>query len=159
MKIKLILGTLFIFGGLVSVQAGDEIDDSQIGLVKVSVYDVDTPPAFAFPTDDPDEVDGLPRAFPGAPPQVPHEMASMLPLQYFGDSLKEGNQCLDCHDKPRHIGKKSSRRSPMSKSHYNAVGPQKSWKISGTRFNCNQCHTPVSDAKPLVASTFMRLGD
>lgn len=132
------------------VHAAELMDDAQLGLSKTSVFDVPTPQPFTYSDLEPEDSDSLPRAFPGAPPQVPHEIESLLPIAAVD------NACLECHDKPRHIGKKSSTRAPMSESHYSVKGERKKdWKMAGLRYNCTQCHVPQAQVKPLVDNTFI----
>lgn len=143
--------TIILFAIAISgiVQAQQSLDDAQLGLDKSSVFDTPTPQAFSHAVLDPEDSDALPRSFPGAPPQVPHEIESMLPI------VTDDNQCLECHDKPKHIGKKSSTRSPMPESHYAVKGEnKKEWRMAGARFTCTQCHVPQADVGTLVDNTF-----
>lgn len=151
MSYKSILGALFLVAGFVTTtQAGKPVSDTEIGLSKTSVFDTPAPDAWAYTKADPEDVDTLPRAFPGAPPQIPHEIATMLPIQ------TDSNLCLECHDNPRYIGKGYKGKSPMPESHYAVKGEKFSdWKMSGARFNCTQCHAPQAEGvKPLVENTF-----
>ena len=151
-KIAVVASALMVLAGVGIVGAGEVLDDSNMGLSKTSVFDTPSPMAFGHAATDPEDSDALPRSFPGAPPQVPHEIESMLPI------LAGDNQCLDCHDKPRSIGKKRKGRSPMPESHYAVAGDDKAkWKLSGARFTCVQCHVPQADVKPLVGNTFVNV--
>ena len=153
-KISITTGALTALIGLGIATAGELLDDTEMGLSKTSVFDTPSPTAFSHATTDPEDSEPLPRAFPGAPPQIPHEIESMLPI------LAKDNQCLDCHDEPRSIGKKRKGRSPIPESHYAVMGDDRSkWKLSGARFTCNQCHVPQVDVKPLVDNTFVNLSD
>ena len=66
------------------------VDDNEIGLSKTSVFDVPDPEAFVYDETRARYSKSMQRAFPGAPPQVPHEMVSMLPITL------DDNQCLEC---------------------------------------------------------------
>ena len=92
---------------------GPPIDDRELGLSKGSVYDVLSPAVFSYPTTEPDESQNLPRAFEGAPPLVPHEVAGAA-----ADHGEAKRVRLDCHNKPLLIGKNKKGISPMSESHY-----------------------------------------
>ena len=131
-------------------QAAEPVSDDQIGLSKTSVFDTPAPDSWSYTNQDPENVERLPRAFPGAPPQIPHEVASMLPIK------TDENLCVECHDNPRYIGKGYQDKSPMPESHYAVKGEKYSdWKMSGARFNCTQCHAPQAEGvKPLVGNTF-----
>lgn len=132
--------------------SSDAIDALNMGLSKTSVFDTPTPESFAYSDAKPGRNEWLPRAWEGAPPQIPHGVERYLPI------VAEENQCLDCHDAPEHIGKPKNmdrsvkNKSPMSKSHYSDNNPDAD--VSGARFNCTQCHVPQSNSAPLVESTF-----
>lgn len=138
--------------GLACAHTGSSFDEQDLGLSKTSVFDTPSPGVFAYTDADPEDVDKLPRSFPGAPPLIPHEIKSMTPI------MASDNQCLECHDKPRYIGKDIKDKSPMSKGHYAVVKEKVTgWELSGARFNCTQCHVMQSDAEPLVSNTFVNV--
>ena len=128
------------------------VNDSDIGLSKTSVFNTPDPELFAYDDTRARYSKAMARAFPGAPPQVPHEVESMLPITL------EDNQCLECHDRPDEIGAESVKGgNPMDKQHYAQVGQmgsEEGWRLSGMRFNCNQCHVPQAGVDPLVENTF-----
>ncbi len=123
--------------------------DDQMGLSKTSVFDNPSPDVFAYPETKPADASGLPRAYIGAPPQVPHSIANLLPI-----SAKR-NKCLGCHDDTEMIGKKRDPgvATPMPASHYHKAADG-SLTFSDTRYVCVQCHTPQADVKELVGNTF-----
>ena len=127
------------------------IDELNMGLSKTSVFDTPTPEAFSYPKTKAGKAENLPRAYEGIPPQIPHKVDSYLPIS------PEDNQCLECHDKPELIGKKGTKKSPMSKAHYidpRGDSQEMADEVVGARFNCMQCHVPQSDAPALVGNTF-----
>jgi cytochrome c-type protein NapB len=91
----------------------------------------------------------LDRAFPGAPPQIPHTVEDMLPI------TAGSNECLDCHH-PDNVTDEDER--PIPKSHFErpvmAKGRkgdpmvwvvrsyQKADDVVGTRYDCTMCHVP-----------------
>ena len=127
------------------------VDDSSIGLSKTSVFDDPTPVAPVYDAPPPGAPVTAPaRYFPGAPPVIPHSIDGLVPI------TGQSNSCLGCHDKPDLIGKTAKGvATPMTASHY--VSPwskdKPSGKVSGARYNCDQCHAPQSAAKPLVKNT------
>ena len=137
-----------------SVCADGGVSDSDIGLSKTSVFNVPAPDSFAYDDTEARRSKAMPRAFPGAPPQVPHEVVSMLPITL------DDNRCLECHDRPEMIGQSEFKGgNPMNKEHYSAVGEAQSfkgWRLSGARYNCNQCHVPQAGVVPLVKNTFVK---
>jgi cytochrome c-type protein NapB len=105
----------------------------------------------------PGESTKLERAYPGAPPQVPHEMESMLPI------TGESNDCLECHLPENATEKKDV---PTPKSHFErpiigeskpgeamvtvVKGYEKQKELLGSRYHCNMCHLPqATNVEPL----------
>ena len=131
---------------------GGGVNDSDIGLSKTSVFDDPEPEVFVYDETRARYSKSVARAFPGAPPQVPHEIESMLPITL------DDNQCLECHDRPDEIGGEAGRGGkPMDKMHYSQVGAEDSedgWSLSGLRYTCNQCHVPQAGVAPLVENLF-----
>ncbi len=126
------------------------IADTEIGLAKGSVFDVAVPPVPAGNISDPGDLPPVGRAFPSAPPRVPHAVADFMPI------TREENWCVDCHmldwtapgdDEP----------TAISFSHYmNLRGEADDIgsKIVGARWVCVSCHLPDVDTPPLVENTF-----
>jgi len=127
------------------------IDELNMGLSKTSVFDTPTPNVYTYSDAKPGYNDRIAKAWDELPPLIPHRVDEFLPV------VLEDNQCLDCHDVPKYIGKPfnmdrtKKSKSPMSKGHYVSA---KLEDVSGARFNCMQCHVPVSNAKPLVENTY-----
>jgi cytochrome c-type protein NapB len=128
------------------------IADTDLGLSKTSVFATPSPETFSYGKASPGDSQNLPRAFPGAPPQIPHEIDSFLPL------VPDNNMCLDCHDQPEKIGKpQAGGPTPIPASHYTDLrhAPGRVMKkLSGARFICTQCHVPQANVKPLVENVF-----
>ena len=148
---------LFIASSLIALISacaivGGGVEDSTIGLSKTSVFNTPDPEVFVYDETKARYSKAMARAFPGAPPQVPHEMESMLPITL------DDNQCLECHDRPEDIGTAEVKGGqPMDKKHYSQVGEAgnyEGWHLSGLRYNCNQCHVPQAGVAPLVDNSF-----
>ena len=107
-KRNLIIGCVLAMGGGL-VMAGQAVDALNMGLSKTSVFDVPDPEPFHYNDIRPKKSKALPRAYPGAPPQIPHRVDDALPIM-AGDNL-----CLDCHDKPDKWGEevKEGKGTPM----------------------------------------------
>lgn len=98
------------------------------------------------------------RSFTAAPPQVPHDIEGLLPID-----LAE-NACLACH-LPEHAGDQDI---PIPKSHFSrpqidiallratgtpsdggmlsyVAGYTAGEELTGARYNCVQCHTPQAE--------------
>jgi cytochrome c-type protein NapB len=79
------------------------------------------------------------RTFKEQPPLVPHA------VENFDEITVDDNQCLECHA-PSNAAKKGAPQVAASHLAGNAV--------LMARYQCNSCHVPQVDAKPLVANTF-----
>jgi cytochrome c-type protein NapB len=116
-----------------------------------SVFETQTPTLYTYSDTKPGYNDRLEKSWDELPPSVPHRTEEFLPV------VIEDNQCLDCHDVPKYIGKPLNtdrtvkNKSPMSEEHYASNDLE---EISGARFNCTQCHVPLSNAPALVESTY-----
>lgn len=112
------------------------------------------------------------RAFENAPPMIPHDVDGMLPITI------DNNSCTACHDP---AVAPSMGATPLPKSHFTDFRPNTSLakngmitkegkevvntsdfktvatpleSLSGTRFNCSQCHTPQSNSTMVPKNTF-----
>ena len=127
------------------------IDELNMGLSKTSVFDTPTPNVYTYSDAKPGYNDRLARAWEELPPLIPHKTEEFLPV------VMDDNQCLECHDVPKYIGKPfntdrtKKSKSPMSSNHYVDDTHE---EVTGARFNCMQCHVPVSNAAPLVDNTY-----
>jgi cytochrome c-type protein NapB len=157
MNKKTTLTVLLLGGAALAIQpvaGGEKLPADEMGLSKTSVFDTPTPVAPTYPTAQPGTALPLPRAYPSAPPQIPHEVTTLLPI-----TLKN-NACLQCHDKPYLIGQEipENQPTPMPESHYTDLRnnpDQVTGKLIGSRFVCSQCHAPQAEATPLVENTFV----
>ena len=112
------------------------------------------------------------RAFENAPPMIPHDVEGMLPITI------NNNQCTSCHEPAVAV---SMGATPIPKSHFTDFRPNttlakdgriaKEGKavtntsdfktvgkpldtLSGTRFNCSQCHAPQSEGNMVPKNDF-----
>lgn len=88
------------------------------------------------------------RTFVGQPPMVPHTVDQYVPL------TMEENACLDCHITTELRGQKVPK---IGESHFSRTIKKKdgSPAVEMSRFQCDSCHVPQVDAKPLVDSKFV----
>lgn len=127
------------------------LDELNMGLSKTSVFDDPTPPVAHYSDIKPGKSDRNPTSYHTAPPQITHRVEEYLPI------TAEENQCTDCHDKRKQIGKewKKGKKVPMPDNHYGTFNkPGGVEDVAGARYNCTLCHAQQSDAPPLVGSTF-----
>jgi len=88
------------------------------------------------------------RTFVGQPPMVPHTVDQYVPL------TMEENACLECHITDFLRGQPVPK---MGESHFSKTFKRRdgSPAVSMDRFQCDTCHVPQVDAKPLVDSKFV----
>jgi nitrate reductase (cytochrome), electron transfer subunit len=88
------------------------------------------------------------RTFVGQPPMVPHTIDQYVPLTI------EENACLECHITDELRGQKVPK---IGQSHFSTTIKKKdgSPAVEMSRFQCDSCHVPQVDAKPLVDSKFV----
>jgi nitrate reductase cytochrome c-type subunit len=74
-----------------------------------------------------------PLVFAQTPPSIPHPTDGYL-------VTKQENNCLECHDKPRDIGKKRGKAqpTPAPTSHYESLAGKPA--IDSSHFACDTCH-------------------
>lgn len=142
-----------VFALSTTAYAAQPISADSMGLSKTSVFAVPEQKAAQYPTTAPGESKLLPRAYAGAPPQVPHDVSDFLPI------TADSNMCLACHNQPALQGKKREKGAvvPIPASHYTdhrTPGAKAGENVINARFNCNQCHVPQSNAPVLVENTF-----
>lgn len=146
-SIVLALTTPSVFAATQAVAA------DSMGLSKQSVFVVPEPKVYQESGQQAGQNKLLPRAYLNAPPQIPHDIADFLPI------TAQGNMCIACHNQPDQWGKKLKvgEARPIPQSHFtdlrNAPGKVTD-QLIGARYNCNQCHVPQTNAKPLVENTF-----
>lgn len=86
------------------------------------------------------------RTFSTQPPLVPHAVDN------FDEITVADNQCLECHGLDNYRKKNAPK---MGDSHL-AFSPDGTKKVvTMDRYQCNTCHVPQVDAKPLVENTFV----
>lgn len=85
------------------------------------------------------------RTFSTQPPVIPHA------VENFDEVSLEGNQCLDCHSAANYEKKKAPK---IGDSHFVTREGKKLDQATAGRYNCQQCHVPQVDAKPLVDNAF-----
>jgi cytochrome c-type protein NapB len=153
MTLHRILIVIMLLTAGTAFAGGKGIPADSMGLSKSSVFKVPAQKAYSSKAEQPGQNELLPRAYPGAPPQIPHSIADFLPI------TTQSNMCIACHANPGQWGQKREKGTPtpIPPSHYTdrRNAPDKvTDHLMGARFNCNQCHVPQLDAKPLVENTF-----
>lgn len=86
------------------------------------------------------------RNFKEQPPLIPHKVDG------FDDINATENACLDCHSHSEFRGQKIPR---AGKSHFVTPATANAEPVLDMkRWQCNSCHVPQIDAKPLVENVF-----
>jgi len=141
-----------LVGSISIAQADNRIVDSHTGLSKQSVFDVPTPESFNYQGVMPGTDPVYKRAYPGAPPQIPHNIEWVTPVK------AAVNYCLNCHSNPASLSQPlQGKPTPIPPSHYTDLrhAPDKvSKKLVGARYVCTQCHVPQADVELLVKNRF-----
>jgi len=136
----------------VAPNSASQLAANDMGLSKTSVLEAPQPQPFSYPEQFPGTSNVLPRAYLNAPPQIPHDIESFLPVS------KDHNMCLQCHNRPDQQGKVAEHQpTPIPASHYTDLrfAPDKvTHSLIGARYICTQCHVPQAQAKVLVNNTF-----
>jgi len=88
------------------------------------------------------------RTFIGQPPLIPHAIEKYIPL------TREENACLECHITDELRGQKIPR---MGESHFSKTVRTRDGQpvVEMSRFQCDSCHVPQIDARPLVDNSFV----
>lgn len=88
------------------------------------------------------------RTFIGQPPMVPHDVEKYVPI------TQEENACLECHITDELRGQKVPK---IGESHFSKTVKKRdgSPAVEMSRFQCDTCHVPQVDAKPLVDTKFV----
>ena len=148
---------LLLFLSNAQALADTPITDSSLGLSKTAVTESPPPEKFHYSENFPGIDPVLKRAYPGAPPQIPHNIEAFLPVS------KDRNMCKTCHDKRDTFDtsgkakKVKGQPTAIPASHYidQRFAPGEIGKtLVGARTVCTQCHVPQANVKPLVKNTF-----
>ena len=153
MTLHRITASLVLISTATFVYAAQPVKPDSLGVSKTSVFDVPDQTVYTIKAKPPGENQVLPRAYPGAPPQIPHAIDEFLPI------TAQANLCIACHARPDEWGKPRAKGmpTPIPQSHFTdrRNAPDKvTDHLINARYNCVQCHVPQFDAKPLVENTF-----
>ena len=152
-----------------AVASNEVVTEASLGLRKTTIYAENTTAAdkTEYVKDQPGTSTIFDRAFQDAPPMIPHTVEGYLPVTI------NNNACIGCHEpavasamgataipkshfidfRPKHnFDGKIFTKSIDNMKNEVSVKPIK--KVSGSRFNCTQCHAPQSNGNLAVESTF-----
>ncbi|MBW2269909.1 MAG: nitrate reductase cytochrome c-type subunit [Deltaproteobacteria bacterium] len=151
----------FLAAGASEKEADDGLD---IYFRDVSLAAISDQALEVYPESEAGESKLIERAFPDAPPQIPHTVEDMFPI------TTDDNECMECHHPENAIGKEDL---PLPKSHFSRAVMGKGGKtegmvwvvkgyedakdVVGDRYNCDMCHTPQATNVDTPSSTFIRL--
>lgn len=153
MKRRILFGSVAaLAGAFLLLGAADQADrgipDRSLGLSQTGVFEVPDPPAVVDNTSDPGERPPAARAYPDAPPVIPHGIADFLPI------TRDGNLCLGCHLTEEKV---EGEPTPVPASHFTDLRnapEERQADVVGARQVCVSCHVPRTEAAPLVGNGF-----
>ena len=126
------------------VKAATSISDGDLSLYPGSLFVVPNPAGFSWNDDDPGDNDLLERAFPIAPPRIPHTIAD------FGPITQKANGCLECH--ALNAGADAPELPESHRTDLRHSPVRVATTVAGARYICLACHVPTSDAGPARVS-------
>ena len=88
------------------------------------------------------------RTFKDQPPLIPHA------LNNFDEITLEENQCMSCHSPEKYKEKNAIKLGDSHMSLVDIPGGGMKKVMNMSRWQCNTCHVPQVDAKPLVDNSF-----
>ncbi|MEF9997409.1 MAG: nitrate reductase cytochrome c-type subunit [Burkholderiaceae bacterium] len=140
---KLLVFLLVLGSATVFAQSGRPILDSDLGLSKGSVFDTPTPPIFDYEGGPPIVRNPASQA----PPLIPHPISGYVPI------TPASNMCLACHERPADAGKPAAagEAQAIPLNHYVKSG--KELKLNRAMYDCQICHAPAANVKPLVGNS------
>jgi cytochrome c-type protein NapB len=125
-------------------EAKASVPDSKIGLAHGTVFEVLSPDPVVPDSSEPGDRHAAPAWNKVAPPMIPHGIEDFLPI------TRDSSACVDCHMIDEQA---EGDPTPIPASHRIAAKEGESAALDGRRWICNSCHVPLTDAKPLPAST------
>lgn len=88
------------------------------------------------------------RTFKEQPPLIPHAMNN------FDEITLEENQCMSCHSAETFKAKNAPKVGDSHMTLLDVPGGGMKKVMNMTRWQCNNCHVPQVDARPLVENSF-----
>lgn len=88
------------------------------------------------------------RTFKEQPPLIPHATVN------FDEITLAENQCMDCHSAETYKAKNAPKVGDSHMTLVDIPGGGMKKEMNMTRWQCNTCHVPQVDAKPLVENSF-----
>ena len=144
--------TLMISLALLVLAASSLAGAQQVNTIRGSeAANTDQPPAErAYAGGRPGGQKLVARTFDGQPPLIPHS------IDRIDEITADDNPCWECHMSNEFKGKKMPR---VGSSHLipGKTDSDGNPVLNMTRFQCNSCHVPQVDAKPLVDNSFKGL--
>lgn len=129
--------------------AGTLLDDSEIGIRKLSVKDESniTLRDINYSAEAAGLSTRFERAFENAPPFIPHDLEGLLPI------TTDLNMCTTCH-LPEFAEDAGS--TPVPKSHLVDLrsGVDNGGVLDGSRYDCVQCHAPQAKVALTIENNF-----
>lgn len=168
--ISSLVAASILISGVYAAAAKKAVDENQLGMRSTDLYsEVNAKPdGTKYGTAAAGTSKKIPRAFPDAPPMIPHDISD------FGEITKENNACLGCHMPDVATGVQAT---PIPPTHFTSFRPNVALDKNGRftevdrdkivkqdlkgalwqgRFNCTQCHAPQHQGKLRVENKFKK---
>ncbi|HEX05467.1 MAG TPA: nitrate reductase [Bacteroidetes bacterium] len=125
-----------------------QIGDDELGIRKGTLMNEElVVPASSDALPEAGESETITRAFENSPPNIPHSIADFLPITL------DDNSCIDCHH-PDAAADFGATSVPASHLYDIRSGEQTDGELNGANYNCVMCHTPMTDAVPVIENSF-----
>lgn len=160
----LIIGLLPFLAVTATANEKEEDDGLDVYFRTVSLSSLSDQALESYTDSEAGESKLIDRAFPDAPPQIPHTVVDMLPI------TANDNECVDCHH-PDNVASKAD--LPLPKSHFSrpvmgsggegnpmvwvVKGYEDAKDVVGSRYDCTICHTPQATNVDTPSSKFLVL--
>jgi cytochrome c-type protein NapB len=160
----LVIGLLPFFAVTTTASEKEADDGLDLYFRDVSLMVMSDQAQESYPETDAGESKRIARAFPDAPPQIPHAVVDMLPITL------DDNECVDCHH-PDNVGSEAD--LPLPKSHFSRAvmgsggkgnsmvwvvqGYEDAGDVVGSRYNCTICHTTQATNVDTPGTKFITL--
>ncbi|MBW2289204.1 MAG: nitrate reductase cytochrome c-type subunit [Deltaproteobacteria bacterium] len=160
----LVIGLLPFIAAVATANEKEADDGLDIYFRDASLMALSDQAQESYPDSEAGESKRIERAFPDAPPQIPHTLVDMLPITL------DDNECVECHH-PDNVASQSD--LPLPKSHFmravmgsGGKGDSMVWvvqgyedtkEIVGNRYNCTMCHTAQATNVDTPSTKFITL--
>jgi nitrate reductase (cytochrome), electron transfer subunit len=125
-----------------------QISDEELGIRKTTLMNEELVlPVSSDVLPDAGESDTIARSFENCPPNIPHSISDYLPITI------DDNSCIECHH-PEAAADFGATSVPASHLYDIRSGEETGSELNGANYVCLICHTPMTDAAPVIENSF-----